>query len=146
MFKPRDRAEQIIFLAYKVGRLLRDERHRLDDELSPLQMRTLMLLNSVGLTTSEIADKLRIKLPTATLLIDRLESSGLVTRMTGSQDRRKIYVKITDEGEQMMRQSIDLKTKRLKKYLNYLEPQEQKNLLAILHKLYEHLNTEKEEK
>ncbi len=68
------------------------------------------------LTMSSIAQKMGHSTAAATGLIDRLEELGYVERGNAANDRRKIIVKITDKGRQLvasMRQEISANLARL---------------------------------
>jgi len=61
------------------------------------------------LTMSAIAKKMGHSTAAATGLVDRLEKLGFVERVHAAEDRRKIMVRITDEGSEIvatMRQHI----------------------------------------
>ncbi len=53
-------------------------------------------------TIGELADRLQIRHHSVVELIDRLESRGLVRRQRSSEDRRKVRVELTPEGERIL--------------------------------------------
>lgn len=56
----------------------------------------------LGLTQTQIAERLGIQGPTLVRLIDALEKSGLVSRQPALHDRRAKIVSITDAGRAML--------------------------------------------
>lgn len=54
-----------------------------------------------GLTISELAAYYRVKDPTASSLVDRMEAKGLVTRQRSAEDRRKVIVCLTEKSESL---------------------------------------------
>ncbi len=54
------------------------------------------------MTVSELAERLQIKHHSAVGLVDRLEEQGLVKRMPNSQDRRQVFIGLTDKGVQVL--------------------------------------------
>src|SRR4051794_29894452 len=68
--------------------------------LTPSQYNVLRILRGEGkpLPCLEIADRMIAAVPGITGLIDRLEALGLVGRDRSTEDRRVIYVAITDKG------------------------------------------------
>ncbi len=52
-----------------------------------------------GLTISELAAYYRVKDPTASSLVDRMEAKGLVVRRRSTDDRRKVIVCLTEKSE-----------------------------------------------
>lgn len=55
------------------------------------------------LTPSELADRERVKRPTATRLVARLEGDGLVARTVDPGDRRSSLIAVTPEGRALLR-------------------------------------------
>ncbi len=53
-------------------------------------------------TIGELADRLQIRHHSVVELIDRLESRGLARRQRSSEDRRKVRVELTSEGERIL--------------------------------------------
>ncbi len=53
-------------------------------------------------TIGELADRLQIRHHSVVELIDRLESRGLARRQRSSEDRRKVRVELTAEGERIL--------------------------------------------
>jgi DNA-binding MarR family transcriptional regulator len=68
--------------------------------LTPSQYNVLRILRGEGkpLPCLEIAERMVAVVPGITGLIDRLEALGLVGRVRSTEDRRVIYVQITDKG------------------------------------------------
>jgi len=51
-----------------------------------------------GMTISQLAAYYRVKDPTASSLVDRMEAKGLVARQRSTEDRRKVIVCLTDKS------------------------------------------------
>jgi len=60
------------------------------------------LEKSSALTMSEIAAKMGHSTAAATGLVDRLQKLGYVDRVHAEEDRRKILVKVTSKGSQLV--------------------------------------------
>jgi len=56
------------------------------------------LLAGQPLGTGELAERLGMRSPSATAVLDRLESAGLVRRTDHPTDRRRVVVEISPEG------------------------------------------------
>ncbi|HPF18805.1 MAG: MarR family transcriptional regulator [Bacillota bacterium] len=56
-----------------------------------------------GRTITDIAEDLRITLPSVTVAINKLVKKGYVTKARDEADGRKVYVKLTEKGMQMDR-------------------------------------------
>ena len=71
--------------------------------LTASQLLILRLLSqSEELTAGEVARQVSLSQATVTTIIDRLEQRGLVSRERGHQDRRKVYVYLTDTGRTLL--------------------------------------------
>ena len=91
-------------LRLAVARTARRLRQEAGGGLSPTLTAALASIENHGpLTPSELADRERIKRPTATRLIGTLEESGYVTRTADIADRRSALIAITPEGRELMR-------------------------------------------
>jgi len=51
-----------------------------------------------GMTISQLASYYRVKEPTASSLVDRMEAKGLVVRERSTEDRRKVIVCLTEKS------------------------------------------------
>jgi len=91
-------------LRLAVARTARRLRQEAGGGLSPTLTAALASIDNHGpLTPSELADRERIKRPTATRLIASLESSGLVARTSDPSDRRSSLIATTAEGRDLIR-------------------------------------------
>ena len=91
-------------LRLAVARTARRLRQEAGGGLSPTLSAALASIDNHGpLTPSELADRERIKRPTATRLIATLEAGGLVVRTSDPSDRRSSLIAITPDGRELMR-------------------------------------------
>jgi DNA-binding MarR family transcriptional regulator len=73
------------------------------------------------LSPSELADRERVKRPTATRVISRLAEAGLVERMPDPDDGRAALVSLTAEGTALLRRVRARKTAYLAQRLQQLD-------------------------
>jgi len=95
--------------------------------------------STISLSMTEIAEKMTHTTAAATGLVDRLENLGYVQRMHASDDRRKVLVRITPKGLDLVgriRQDIVAKLAVL---TGILEPVEQTTWLKIYEKIHAHI-------
>ena len=60
------------------------------------------MLEPVGnLSLSELSEQIRAQNSTVTGIIDRMEREGLVVRGRSKQDRRVVYIRLTDKGQKL---------------------------------------------
>jgi DNA-binding MarR family transcriptional regulator len=107
---PSDRAAALAALREEFGGLLGAERrlrgrdqHRADGELTNAQVRALFALGArEEATAGQIAEAARLSPASVTGMLDELEQEGVVTRARSAEDRRRVLVKLTDEGRALV--------------------------------------------
>lgn len=105
-------------------------------DLTEQQWRVIRILRQQGeLESHQLADQACILKPSMTGVLNRLERDDLVRRRKSSQDQRRVFVALTQRGQQcFVSMSEDMES-------NYLKIQEQfgtvelEQLLALLNKL-----------
>ena len=70
-------------------------------DLGEQQMWVLYMLNRGPQLTSELARMFNVAMPTMTRTVDALVQKGFVERQQDAQDRRKMYLRLTEAGEQV---------------------------------------------
>jgi DNA-binding MarR family transcriptional regulator len=76
-----------------------------------------------GLSLAELAAEEGISPPAMSGHVDRLERAGLLERVRSSDDRRRVGLRLTDEGERLMRRVRARRTTWLADRLRTLEPE-----------------------
>ncbi len=109
--------------------------------LTPSQYNILRILRGEGnpLPILEIADRTVTVVPGITGLIDRLEQAELVRRERCEQDRRVIYVAITDKGLDVLAKLDKPTMDHHKRMVGHLTQAELKELARLLEKIRENL-------
>lgn len=104
-------------------------RHVPSDVVSLAQGSVLTTLLDHGpLRMGELADRERVRMPTATNLVLRLERTGLVAREPDPDDRRAVLVDITVDGRRRLAQLIADRNNLLAGLLAQLDPAQQQAL------------------
>ena len=117
-------------LQNRYGRLFRQF------DLTSSQYNVLRILRGEGrpLPSLEIADRMIQVVPAITGLIDRLEKRELVVRRRCEEDRRVVFVEITQAGIALVEQ-LDLPVQELETELfGHLQERELKQLTRLLEK------------
>lgn len=106
----------------QVGRELRREARGVG--VSPEQVSLLVAIKyAPGIGLRELADRERVSPPAMTKHVDRLERDGLVARTPSAEDRRRVGVSLTDEGQRMLRRVRSRRTAWLAQRLRGLSPE-----------------------
>ena len=85
-----------------MGRELRRETRALG--ASPEQVALLVSIKyAPGIGIRELAARERVSPPAMTKHVDRLERDGLVERTQSEDDRRRVGIRLTDEGQRLLR-------------------------------------------
>lgn len=85
---------------------------------------------------TEISRKLHVKAPTVTQLLNELESKGQVERMTRTSDRRSVWVKLTEKGEETLHLAMEQMQKTYSGLIDYLGEEETIHLIETLKKMH----------
>lgn len=114
----------------RFGRLFREY------SLTPSQYNILRILRGEGkpLPSLEVADRMIQVVPAITGLIDRLEKAGLVARHRCEQDRRVVYVEITDKALKLLDKMDQPVSDLHHRLIGHLTRTELKDLIRLLEK------------
>lgn len=114
----------------------RMHRHLLDHDLSISQFGVLEALYHLGpLCQKDIGNKILKTSGNITLVIDNLEKRDLVTRIKDPEDRRRMIVRPTPSGRELIRRIFPGHSKTAFKIFSVLDSREQQTLGLLLEKL-----------
>jgi DNA-binding MarR family transcriptional regulator len=134
-------ADLAVRLRLVIARTARRLRQEAGEGLSPSQAAALATIDRHGpLTPSELADRERVKRPTATRVIARLEEMGLVDRARDPQDGRSSLVALSPAGRDLLARVRTRKDAYLARRLRELDAEERATLdraAAILERVLE---------
>jgi MarR family transcriptional regulator, 2-MHQ and catechol-resistance regulon repressor len=110
--------------------------------LTASQYNILRILRGEGkpLPMVEIASRMVQVVPGITGLIDRLESAEMVRRERSTEDRRVIFVSISEKARGVLAKLDEPLVAYEKKLLRSLSQAEQRELIRLLEKIREHLD------
>ena len=107
----------------RVGRELRREARAVG--ISPEQVALLVAVKyAPGIGVRELAARERVSPPAMSKHVDRLERDGLVARTPRADDRRRVGLTLTDEGQRVLRRVRSRRTAWLASRLGELSPAE----------------------
>ena len=112
-------------LRLAIARTARRMRQEAGDELSPSMTAALATIENHGpLTPSALAELERIKRPTATRVLQRLEEDGLIERSADPSDGRSTVVATTRDGAALLKKLRSRKNAYLARRLRELPPED----------------------
>ena len=127
--RKQDAAELPTRLRLAIARMARRLRQEAGDDLSPSMTAALATIDRHGpLAPSRLAELERIKRPTVTRVLQRLEEEGLVERSEDPDDRRSAVVCVTKEGAALLKKLRSRKNAYLAKRLRELPDDDVKAL------------------
>ena len=126
--------EAIVYLYTESRRITKELARRA--ELTGPQLTVLKMLEGVGdLSLTELSERIRAQNSTVTGIIDRMERENLVARARSSEDKRVVYIKLTDKGARIARGIAVEPMVVLRDALSALSAGEMRDLLKILTKI-----------
>ncbi len=112
-------------------------------DLTASQLLLLRYLGENGASLpSAIARSIDLKQATVTVLVNKLEDALLVTRRRDTEDRRRVWVELTDAGHAARERSPDLLQNRFEQEFERLEEWEQAMIVATLERVASLLDAE----
>jgi len=122
----------------RIGRLFREF------GITSSQYNVLRILRGEGkpMPCLEIADRMIQVVPAITGLIDRLEKQELVRRERCTEDRRVIYVELTQKGSELLGRLDEPVSQMHRELVGHLSRAELKELSRLLEKARESLAVE----
>ncbi len=144
-FPPREELRDIPLsprLIVEISRLLRARMQREDcgvmaQSTARLVMSHLAVNGSMG--QLEIVELTRLKPPTVSTLLRRMESEGYITRVTDEKDKRAIRVTLSEKGREFDREHLRRLSTNDHQAVKGLSPDEQKTLEALLLRVRDNL-------
>jgi len=99
----------------------------------------IFLIHALGeggrLNMTELADCMSVALSTVTGIIDRLVAKEWVARERTEEDRRLVFVELTEKGQAMFQQDREAQRRIAMEVLSRLTKAEQEDLVRLTEKL-----------
>ena len=94
-----------------------------------------------ALRLTDLGERLLIRPPSVTGVVDRLQRSGLVKRVACPTDLRVKYVRLTARGRELVRRVLQRHLEKIESIMAGLDATEQRTLNQLLGQLGSHLNS-----
>lgn len=93
--------------------------------ISHQSVRILQIVQKeTAVTVKFLADALTISHNTASEHVKKLEQKGWIQKERSEIDQRKVYLKLTDDGQKIVKQNTELDEQKLQATLNKLSDEE----------------------
>lgn len=126
-------AADAVFFAMRKARSAGADR---DGGLSLPQVTILEpLLAEPELPVGRLAAAADVSIPTATRMLQQLESAGVVVRRRSAEDERKVLVALTADGGERLTRLLTRRRERQAEAFAVFTPEERAQLVALLRKL-----------
>jgi DNA-binding MarR family transcriptional regulator len=136
-------ADRLRPVLLRIARELRREAQA-ETGVSPGQIALLAAIKyEPGISLGDLATRERMSAPGMTRSIDRLEKAGLVTRTQSSDDRRRVGLTLTEEGQRVLRRIRSRRTAWLAQRLEQLTPADRAAVEGAIDSLEKLLDGEK---
>lgn len=107
-----------------------------------LQFAALSFLKeNKGAHVRDLAQDLKLSMPSCTQLLERMVKAGFVKRSENKQDRRKTDLVLTQEGEKEHLRTKEKILSKMQAVFGILTPQEMEDVIRINQKIIDHLNS-----
>ena len=94
--------------------------HEGHEDVTVAQFRILDMIYNGTDTPMDIAKMLDVSPPAITVLLEKLEGKGLLTRLTNTDDRRRVVLILTPDGIDLVENVNDYRVKYLQKVLKQM--------------------------
>lgn len=100
------------------------------------QKRILIILHETGgMTQRELTERMGVQPGSASEVIGKLESAGLIQRKRSQTDRRTTDIELTETGRIRAEEAVEQRKKRHLEMFSCLSAEEKESLLALVEKL-----------
>ena len=130
---PEELAARLRLVNARLARRVRREALGTGDDLTASRLSALATIEDCGpITLGELAALEQVQPPSMTRIVGRLEEHGLAEREVDPRDRRVAYVRITDDGRNVLARSRTRKAAFLARRVGRLSPDERRALADAL--------------
>lgn len=105
-------------------------------DLHETEFFVLFALDANGpMTIQDIGSKIDMTSGTMTYVIDKLEKKGYIERVRCQEDRRRIYIELTDEGTDFWKSIIEKHMIQMKNTFSHMDEEEMLQLIELMKKV-----------
>lgn len=147
MDESQDKSKEFLNAIAKIKKLVH-RNNKKSDNFHPAALMTLKTIhlnaknskqdeNYCGIKTSDLTQKLCITKPATSKMLNLLEEKELIERSSNKNDRRVVYVKLTEKGEEFLKLQDEKLENFVYKMVEKMGEEDTDNLIRLLGKLYD---------
>ena len=95
----------------------------------------LIMASRQRLSMKDIAVTFDVSNSTVTDFVDQLEKKGYAQRARSKEDRRQVFIEVTEKGKDWMRHNRKISHDFLEKRLSKLSPEERETLVSLVSRI-----------
>lgn len=95
-----------------------------------------------GVKVSELSENLHSTMPATSKMLKNLEDKGYIFRITDTKDRRVVYINLTESGTAIIKNAFGKMQDLSMKAIIRLGEEDAKELIRILNKFYDAMDSE----
>ena len=111
-----------------------------DYDLNTTQFNALVIVRDYeddGIMQFELSRRLLINRASTGTVIDKLEQRGLLERIRSTEDRRAIYLELTDEGHELLKTLLPEYYEHIRKLFSGIKKDELHTILSVTERIRE---------
>lgn len=97
-----------------------------------------------GIKLSTLSKTLNLAPPTVTPMINSLEESGFIVRVGSKEDRRVVFIQLTEKGNTFLEEKENHFKSNIHSLVEYLGVEDSKELIRLIRKTADYLSQYKE--
>lgn len=111
-------------------------KNQVDCDLTISQFKVLFMINNLKICNmSSLSDEMEVSKGTMTTMLDKLVEYGLVQRSSSMRDRRTVFVELTDQGQEIVKNMNEKLQLSFTKIVNQLDDKQQEEIYVGLSRL-----------
>lgn len=128
------------FSRYK-NKLIEEKRGETTYKITPTKYHMLkMIYKKNSCMVVDVSRELELSSGATTIILNQLEDEGLITRLRSEDDRRIVWIKLSDSGKQLVEEMIRRKNQFLSDMFSVLSEDEKNQFFHLLEKMVEGVN------
>lgn len=88
--------------------------------------------------TSDVSRRMEVSPPALTPTLNQLEEKGLIQRLPSKTDRRTVYLRVTEQGEELCRRHWQRMREHFQSLTDYLGEEDSAELTRLLGRILEY--------